>query len=121
MADAGNVNTQIQGDWMPLGVFSAGKTSTEAAYSDMIMQLALKKDGTISGTYYNSTTDIAKPIDGLVDKQTQQAAWTVTDMPGSPFMTTGMFNLTQEVVPVQVHFENGNMQNWVLVRLSDQQ
>jgi len=40
--------------------------------SNTVLQLAVSKEGVISGTYYNSDTDIARPIKGTVDKKTQR-------------------------------------------------
>lgn len=107
----------VQEEWLPLGVFAAGKTADEAGYSNMFVQLALDKAGDIAGTYYNAATDETHNLDGLVDKDTQEAVWKVTDNPQSPVMTTGLYNLTQDVATVEVHFQDGTVQPWVLVRL----
>lgn len=110
----------IQGDWMPLGVFAAGKNAQQAAYSNMIVQLAVSRSGEIAGTYYNAATDQAHPLDGVIVQQTQQAAWKMSDKSDSPLVTTGVYNLTQDVVPIQVHFTNNTIQDWTLVRLNQQ-
>src|SRR5262249_24871982 len=106
-----------QGDWMPLGVFPAAKTATQAAYSNMYVQLALNRNGDVSGTYYNASTDKAVELVGSVDSETQQATWQISDNPNSPTMVAGLYNLTQDVAPVQVVFPNNSQQNWVLVRI----
>lgn len=111
-------NSAVQGDWIPLGVFAVGSTASQAPYSNMTLQLALSKDGNIAGTYYNSATNQAHEIEGLVDKSTQKAAWKLSDRDDSPVATTGIYNLTQDVAQVEMHFPNGTDQNKVLVRIN---
>ena len=43
----------------------------------MYLQLAVSKQGVINGTLQNTATDSVQPIEGMVDKDTQRAAWTV--------------------------------------------
>lgn len=107
------------GDWLPLGVFAVGSGIEEAPYSNMIMQISLNKAGYISGTYYNAATDQAYPMEGMVDKKTQEAIWKMSDSPESPVAWTGLYNLTQDVVNIQVNFPNGTAQAKVLVRLKN--
>lgn len=111
-------SSTIQGDWLPLGVFAAGKSTTQAGYSNMFVQLALSKEGDISGTYYNAGTDQTHPIEGLVDRDTQVVLWKLSDKPDSPIMTTGLYNLTQDVAPVKVQFSSGPLETWYLVRVN---
>lgn len=110
---------QNQGDWLPLGVFAVGSSASQAAYSNMFIQLALNKQGFISGTYYNAATDQAHEIEGMVDKDTQKAVWKLSDNADSPVANTGLYNLTQNVVDIQVYFPNGSDQKRVLVRLDN--
>lgn len=108
---------QPAGDWLSLGVFVAGRSEDEAAYSPMFVQIAIDKEGVLSGTYYNASTDQVHPLEGLVDRDSQQTIWKVADSPDSPIMTTGLYNLTQDMAQVQVHFSDGSEQSWILVRL----
>ncbi|MBS0655926.1 MAG: hypothetical protein JSR46_09125, partial [Verrucomicrobia bacterium] len=108
----------IQGDWLSLGVFALGQNATDATYSNIIMQLALNRQGQISGTYYNSATDQTYEVEGVVDRNTQEAQWSVTGNSSAPTMSTGIYNLTQDMTNVQVQFPDGTLQNWVLVRLN---
>ena len=104
-------------DWMPLGVFAI---TTDGKPSDadptMYLQLAVSKQGVISGTLQNTATDTAQSIEGMVDKETQRAAWTVAGKE-RPIMETGISNLTQDTRPALVHFADGTTQQWLLVRL----
>ncbi len=107
-----------QDDWMPLGVFAAGQSPSEASYTSMFVQLALGKDGALAGTYFNSATNEVHDLDGSVDQYTQEAVWKVSDNPDSPTMTTGLYNLTQDASTVQVHFLDGTVQPWTFIRLN---
>jgi hypothetical protein len=84
------------------------------------LQLAVSKQGIISGTFQNTATDKALPIEGMVDKQTQRAAWTVQGQT-RPLMETGIVNLTEDSAPALVHFADGTTQQWLLVRLDKPQ
>jgi hypothetical protein len=104
-------------DWMPLGVFAVTQDG-EAADDDptMFLQLAVSKQGIIAGTFQNTTTGTVKPVQGMVDKETQRVAWTAVDEP-RPLMETGLGNLTQDTAGVLVHFDNGDTQQWLLSRI----
>lgn len=104
-------------DWMPLGVFAIttdGKPT--GADPTMYLQLAVSKQGVINGTFQNTATDDVQQVEGMVDKQTQRAAWTPAGKT-RPIMETGIVNLTQDTTPALVHFADGSTQQWLLVRL----
>ena len=106
-------------DWMPLGVFAVGPDGQPTgADPTMYLQLAVSKQGVINGTFQNTaaTDSTAQQIEGMVDKQTQRAAWTVVGK-DRPLMETGLVNLTQDTAPALVHFADGSTQQWLLVRL----
>lgn len=104
-------------DWMPLGVFAV-TTNGEPNDVDpsMYLQLAVSKQGVLSGTFQNTTNDTAQQVEGMVDKETQRAAW-VPKGKQAPIMETGISNLTQDTTPALVHFADGSTQQWMLVRL----
>lgn len=108
---------QQDAEWLPLGIFAAGKSIDESSYSNMYVQLAIGRNGEVAGSYYNASTDQLHPLQGLVVVETQEIVWTVTDNPRSPLMTTGIYDFTLDVVPVLVYFPEGTTQSWVLVRL----
>lgn len=106
-------------DWMPLGVFAVttdGKPTGVAP--TMFLQLAVSKQGAINGTFQNTATDTVQMIEGMVDKQTQRAAWTAVGK-SRPLMETGIVNLTQDTTPVLIHFADGTTQQWLLVRMAE--
>lgn len=120
--DVTNYSTQqtiFEGDWLPLGVFAAGRDVNQASLSNLFVQLAIDKDGDLAGTYYNATTDQVYQLEGAVDSETQQAVWKLTEDPNSPLMITGVYNLTQDIAPVQVQFSDGTEQSWIFVRLNE--
>ena len=103
-------------DWLPLGVFAISRDKATAA--NALLQLAVDKNGVIAGTYYNATTDIGRPVRGMVDKKTQRAAWAFSDGKNTDIiMETGLFNLTQDQTEALVHFGKDTTQQWLMVRL----
>ncbi|MBI2823735.1 MAG: hypothetical protein HYX69_03470 [Planctomycetia bacterium] len=104
-------------DWMPLGVFSLS-TSANDDHPVMVLQMAVNKQGNITGMYYNTASDNAQPIQGAVDRATQRAAWTVGDKK-STVLETGIYNLTKDETPVLVHFGGQQTQTWLMVRMKE--
>ena len=118
LASTANDDTADTTEWLPLGVFALSRGDTGA--SNTVLQLAVNKEGVISGTYYNTDTDIARPIKGKVDKKTQRAAWTFADGRDTNFvMEAGINNLTQDQTEVLVHFGKDMTQQWLMVRLQE--
>jgi hypothetical protein len=105
-------------DWMPLGVFAVTPADEQSQGADpsIFLQLAVSQEGIISGTYQNTTADTVKDVEGMVDKQSQRAAWTLAGE-SRPIMETGIGNLTKDTASVLVHFADGTTQQWLLVRL----
>jgi len=106
-------------DWLPLGVFAITQDG-ESAHDEptMFLQLAVSKQGIIAGMFQNTTSGVTKSVEGMVDKETQRAAWTA-EGESRPLMETGISNLTQDTAGVLVHFANGDTQRWLLARLND--
>jgi hypothetical protein len=113
---APETTSQEADDWLPLGVFALSKGNV--ADSNMVLQLAINKEGVISGMYYNTKTDIGRPVKGTVDKKSQRAAWTFADGNNTDIiMETGIYNLTQDQTEALVHFGKDKTQQWLMVRL----
>lgn len=108
-----------QSEWMPLGVFALTQDG-QASGPDpsLFLQLVVNKEGAISGTFNNSATDTTQTIEGMVDKKSQRAAWTVAGKT-RPLMETGICSLTEDTAAALVHFEDGQTQQWLMVRLED--
>jgi hypothetical protein len=113
------VTTQVTGDWMPLGVFVLTRADETNVTPKFIFQLVLGKNGAVSGTFYNTSTEETLAVDGAVDMDTQRIAWRVKDKPEAPVFETGLYNLTQADTPVRVTFADGRSQDMVLVRMND--
>jgi hypothetical protein len=109
---------QQSAEWLPLGVFALSQGN--AAHSNMVLQLALNKNGEIAGTFYNTTIDVARPVKGMVDKKSQRAAWAFADGKNTDvIMETGLYNLTQDQTDALVHFGKDKTQQWLMVRLNE--
>lgn len=108
------------GEWMPLGVFAIGPDVDQAANANIFLQLAINRQGDLAGTYYNSSTNQSYPVEGTVDSESQQVYWRQANEITAPVITTGLYNLTQEVADIQLTFPNGVIQNWTLVRVLEQ-
>ena len=106
-------------DWMPLGVFAITQDG-EVAGADptMFLQLAVSKQGIISGTFQNAATGTAKAVEGMLDKQTQRAAWTAAGE-SRPLMEVGIVNLTENAAGALIHFPDDSTQQVLLVRLEN--
>ncbi len=105
-----------QAEWLPLGVFAVARDGVPD--TTMLMQLAVTKEGVISGTASNRATAATFPIEGTVDKQTQRAVWKYTDDKNKPIvLETSVFNLTQSEATGMAHYGPDNIQVVELVRL----
>lgn len=100
-------------DWMPLGVFAMVRN--EQQHPQLILQLAVNKQGILRGNYTDEVTEHTQPIQGAADPKTQRAAWTVGDNTES-VMEAGMSDLAQGEAPALIH-KNGKTDHWLLVRL----
>ena len=86
-------------DWMPLGVFAmTSDGQPTGAEPTMFLQLAVSKQGVINGTFQNTATNSVQAVEGMVDKETQRAAWTAAGK-SRPLMEVGIGNLTKDTAP----------------------
>jgi hypothetical protein len=106
-------------EWMPLGVFALTQDGEASSVPPtLFMQLVISKQGVISGTFSNKSTGESQTLEGMVDKASQRAAWGVVNKQ-RPIIETGIANLTQDSSPALIHFEDGQTQQWLLVRLEE--
>ena len=103
-------------EWMSLGTFALVEEEQEEP--TMFLQLAVSKDGIIGGTYRNTDTNSVENVEGMVDKASQRAAWTIGDNKDT-VLETGICNLTEDETAVLVHFGPEQTQQWLLVRLEE--
>jgi hypothetical protein len=106
-----------ESDWLPLGVFALTQDGEPSGVDPtMFLQLTVSKQGILAGTFQNTATGTVKSVEGMVDRESQRAAWTEVGKT-RPLMETGISNLTQNSAPVLVHFADGTTQQYLLVRL----
>ena len=115
LAEAGVAQQPDNSEWMPLGVFAL--VQEEKGTPTMYLQLAVSKQGIISGTYFNATSNSTQLISGSVDKATQRVA--MFNEKKTPILETGVHNLTENQSPCLLHFADGETQRWLLVRLPE--
>jgi hypothetical protein len=115
LADQGQqAKAALDAEWTPLGVFALVQGDEKT--SNNLFQLAVDKQGTLRGNYYDGLMDTTTPIYGSVDKKTQRAAWTIGKKNDRVF-ETGIYNLTKSETPCLVHFGPDRTQQWLLVRV----
>jgi hypothetical protein len=111
---AGGQETQDE-EWLPLGVFAVIAEPTQTQ-SDKVVQLALNKEGAIRGNLQDSLSDKVIPVVGAVDKKTQRAALKLEGN-DSVVVETGLYDLTNDEVPVLIHFGPDRQETRTLIRL----
>ncbi|MFG0264485.1 MAG: mu-protocadherin- cell-suface protein [Rhodopirellula sp. JB055] len=104
-----------ESEWLPLGTFAL-TTDADDVDPDRIVQLAVNKEGIVSGTIHNQKTDETQAIQGQVDKQTQRVAMRIGENEDI-VAETGLYNLTQDEASVLVHFGTETQDTYMLVRL----
>jgi hypothetical protein len=106
-------------EWLPLGVFALTQDGQKTGPDpSLFLQMAISKEGVIAGTLHDSATNSTKTIEGLADKQSQRAAWGIEGK-NRPIMETGIVNLTSDTAPALLHFDDGQTQQWLMVRLDE--
>lgn len=113
LADAGQ--TVSNQDWLPLGVFAVISEPNQTQ-TDRIVQLAVNKDGVIRGNLQDFVLDKVLPVEGAVDKKTQRVALK-SHGKDKVIVETGLCNLTNDGVPVLVHFSADRRESRTLIRL----
>jgi hypothetical protein len=106
-------------EWAPLGVFAVIRDANNQS-QQRTLQLAVNRDGVLTGTYFNNEKNQAHPVTGMVDKHTQRAAFAFADgeLPQAVFETS-IFNFTKPESTMMVHFgpQSSGTEVWHLVRL----
>lgn len=103
-------------DWMPLGSFAVFPQA-DAEHPTQTLQLAVNKQGVLSGVLYNLANETAVAIHGSVDKTTQRAAFTL-DEKGQRVAEVGLANLTKDNASLLVHEGAGKTTVYHLNRLA---
>lgn len=103
-----------QGQWQPLGVFALAQPGQTS--SQMLLQLAINKDGTVRGNYLNQLTNETSQVYGSLDKKNQRVSWTIGQNNQTVFDTT-LPDLTKDDSQVLVHYGPSSTQTMALIRL----
>jgi hypothetical protein len=117
--DPADLKAIAPADWMPLGTFSMAVREDEVDPARVI-QLAVSKNGLISGTIHNRSSGNTYTVQGRVDKETQRLAFTIGEDQHT-VLETGIYNLTQDQTPVLCHFGASQTQTYLLARLPEPQ
>lgn len=112
IADSGA--TAKNEEWLPLGVFAV--VSDGQTNADKVAQLAINKEGVIRGNFHDVLADKVTPVSGAVDRKTQRVAMRLEGN-SELLVETGLYNLTNDEVPVLIHFSSDHQENRTLVRL----
>jgi hypothetical protein len=119
IASSAPSETSEKAEWLPLGVFALTQDGqASGAQPTLYMQLAISKQGVISGTLKNTLTGKTQQLEGAADKKSQRVAWGVVDQQ-RPIIETGLSNLTQDASPALIHFADGQTQQWLMVRIPE--
>ncbi len=102
-------------DWLPLGTFAVSSRPDDDD-PGVVIQIALSKDGLVSGIWYDRQTDTTEAVEGRVDPQTQRLAIRKIDQ-GDVVLEVGLYNLTQPATSALLHFGTLQSQVRFLTRL----
>jgi hypothetical protein len=103
-------------EWLPLGVWAL--VPEGQAESNLLVQIAVTPEGVLGGTVFNQATGQNYPLEGMVDHETQRAAWTFVDERNQRVtMETGIFNFTRPEATILTHFGPEQIEVWQMVRL----
>jgi hypothetical protein len=103
-------------DWMTLGSYTLMTGADDPG--TRVLQLSVDKQGNIRGNYYDMITNGTNNVVGLIDKNTQQARWTLDTNRQLTFVAT-LDQLTQPQGVVNVKLPGGQVQQWQLVRMEN--
>ena len=104
-------------EWLPLGTYVLSTSpNNPVGNSKAVIQLAVTRDGNVSGCFFNLQANQAYPLQGQIDRNTQRVAFMITGAPNAVF-ETGLYNLTCPNVPTLVHQGLYDTRSCVLVRL----
>lgn len=84
-------------EWMRLGTFAVS-TSEDEGEPTRFIQLAVSREGIVSGTFFNTQTDVAQAVLGQVDSQPQRVAMRLGE-DDSIIAETGLYNPTLDEAP----------------------
>lgn len=118
VALAQSANNSTSQDWLPLGVF--GVVSDDQTQAQKLLQIAVNKDGAIRGNYQDVAAGTVVQVYGAVDQSTQRVALMFVGN-DSLVIETGLYNLTNDEVPILVHYNADQQMERKMIRLQPPQ
>jgi len=74
--------------WLPLGTFAAVPSGSERSLAPhLFLELALHRDGTVRGNYFDAVSDSVHPVTGRFNRETGLLSWQIGSG-GAEFETT---------------------------------
>lgn len=106
-----------ESDWLPMGTFAIVADNKQSE-SKRILQLATNKRGQVRGNIVDVESNKATELYGNIDSKTQRVAFKVRGH-DDVVAECGLWNLTQETVPLLVHLDKNRTEERTLVRLHE--
>ncbi len=103
-------------DWLPMGTFAILDDLSKKE-SGKVLQVATNKKGEIRGNYVNEATGQSQAVVGAVDSKSQRVAFRFAD-DDKTVMECGLWNLTQESVPLLIHYSDTETVQKTMIRLT---
>ncbi|MDR1478408.1 MAG: hypothetical protein LBJ00_05645 [Planctomycetaceae bacterium] len=124
-----NQPPQIDEAWMPMGTFAflelgneneninlIANENNKPNVSQMVLQIATNKMGQIRGNFVDEKNNSIRQMIGAVDPKTQRVALRFVDN-DKEVWECGLWNLTQDTLPVLIHLDETKVEQKTLVRL----
>lgn len=113
-----SVESNPEEKWMSMGTFAVTADGNQEK-SDRFLMLATDKKGHIRGNLINEETHQTTEVHGALDPKTQRVAF---KLKGNDEVVAecGLWNLTQETVPLLVHIGRDRTEERTLVRLNEE-
>lgn len=74
--------------WLPLGAFAAVPAGSDSSLAPHVfLELALHRDGTVRGNYFDAVSDAVHPVTGRFDRERGSLSWRIGSG-GAEFETT---------------------------------
>ncbi|MDR1054110.1 MAG: hypothetical protein LBL39_08035 [Planctomycetaceae bacterium] len=115
------INPQNDDTWLPMGTFAFLTLENENTdgtpdIAQPIIQIATNKLGQIRGNFVDEKNNIIRQMIGAVDPKTQRVALRFVDN-DKEVWECGLWNLTQDTLPVLIHYDEKRVEQKTLVRL----
>ncbi|MDR2344474.1 MAG: hypothetical protein LBE18_00245 [Planctomycetaceae bacterium] len=132
-AQANQQNVQADDGWLPMGTFTFLDIEDENSIENVnlnvndansqkttheILQLATNKMGQIRGNFVDEKNNKIRQMIGAIDPKTQRVALRFTD-DNKIVWECGLWNLTQDTLPILIHSDESKTEQKILIRLTD--